>query len=103
MNIRLITLSALGLAFGALAYAFLRPQMIAPTPAASVTREVSYASLGGATDAGIYLADAYGFFKEAGFGVNARVMTSIPSQVAEAATNAVDVSGGLEHGFLRHR
>jgi NitT/TauT family transport system substrate-binding protein len=36
---------------------------------------------------------AYGFFKEAGFSVNARVMTSIPSQVAEAATNAVDVSG----------
>lgn len=93
MNVRLITLSALGLALGAFAYGLLRPQWSAAPAAASAIREISYASLGGTTDAGIYIADAYGFFKEAGFNVNSRVMTSIPSQVAEAATNAVEVSG----------
>ena len=59
----------------------------------SPVTKLKYSSLGGATDAGVFLADAYGFFKEYGLEVTPVVQTSIPSQVAEAATNAIEVSG----------
>ena len=63
----------------------------AQTPAALT--QIKYSSLGGATDAGVYLADAYGFFREYNIAVTTIVQSSIPSQVAEAATNVVEVSG----------
>ncbi len=54
---------------------------------------VQYSSLGGATDAGVYLADALGFFKEQGIAVTTNLMTTVPSQIAEMATGRLDVSG----------
>ena len=89
MNIRQIGVALLALALGAGGYALTRPSPPAPARIVNIT----YSSLGGATDAGVYLADAYGFFREAGFTITPHVMNSIPSQVAEAATNAVEVSG----------
>jgi NitT/TauT family transport system substrate-binding protein len=91
MNPRRIAMNCLALCLGVATYVLLRPTTPAPEPIKVM--DISYSSLGGATDAGVYLADAYGFFKEAGFVVTSRVMNSIPSQVAEAATNAVEVSG----------
>ena len=55
--------------------------------------QLKYSSLGGATDAGVFLADANGYFKEYNIAVTTIVQTSIPSQVAEAATGAIEVSG----------
>ncbi len=92
MNLRRIAMNCLALALGAGTYLLLRPAALPPPEPAKIMA-ISYSSLGGATDAGVYLADAYGFFREAGFTVTPRVMNSIPSQVAEAATNAVEVSG----------
>ena len=66
--------------------------LLASTPACAQT-SIKYSSLGGATDAGVYLADAYGYFREHGITVSQIVQSSIPSQVAEAATGAVEVSG----------
>ena len=65
----------------------------AQTQTAQPLTQLKYSSLGGATDAGVFLADAYGFFREYNIAVTPIVQSSIPSQVAEAATNAVEVSG----------
>lgn len=91
MNVRRIAMILLALALGSGLYAFLHPPARPPAPVAA--RNLVYSSLGGATDAGVYIADAYGYFREEGFTITPHVMNSIPSQVAEAATNAVEVSG----------
>ena len=54
---------------------------------------VRYSSLGGATDAGIYLADALGFFRQAGITITTERLVTAPSQIAEMATGRLDVSG----------
>ncbi len=74
----------------------LAAQLPAGLPASAQSpalNQLKYSSLGGATDAGVFLADAYGFFREYNIAVTTVVQNSIPSQVAEAATNAIEVSG----------
>ncbi len=80
---------AMCLASAAILAAGLRASAQTPAPPA----QIKYSSLGGATDAGVFLADAYGFFREYDMAVTPVVQSSIPSQVAEAATNAIEVSG----------
>ena len=83
-----MTRNRLALAF-ALAVAAVPVRAQTPAPPA----QIKYSSLGGATDAGVFLADAYGFFREYNMAVTPIVQNSIPSQVAEAATGAIEVSG----------
>jgi len=54
---------------------------------------VKISTLGGATDAGLYLADDYGFFKQAGISADMQRFGTTPEQVATIATGDIDVAG----------
>ncbi|HTK13207.1 MAG TPA: ABC transporter substrate-binding protein [Xanthobacteraceae bacterium] len=54
---------------------------------------VRFGSVGGITDAGVYLADEMGFFKEAGLTVESKRMASAPALVTALATDQLDVAG----------
>jgi len=54
---------------------------------------VSFGSVGGATDAGIYLADELGLFRKEGITLDIRRITSGPQLTAAIATNQLDVAG----------
>jgi NitT/TauT family transport system substrate-binding protein len=81
--------SLIAIASLSFAVASLQPSARAAEP----LTPVQYSSLGGATDAGIYLADALGFFREQGIAVTTNLMINAPSQIAEMATGRLDVSG----------
>jgi NitT/TauT family transport system substrate-binding protein len=65
---------------------------IAATAAAQPTT-VRFGSVGGATDAGVYIADELGFFKEAGLAIEMQRMSNAPALTAAIATNQLDVAG----------
>jgi NitT/TauT family transport system substrate-binding protein len=54
---------------------------------------VRFGSVGGATDAPLYLAEEFGFFADAGLKVERRRMTNAPTLMAAIATNQLDVAG----------
>lgn len=61
--------------------------------AARAEQTVRFASVGGLTDAGLYLAEELGFFKEEGIAVEMKRMANAPSLVAALATGQIDVAG----------
>lgn len=71
-------------------------------PAAAATRRraqaaepitVRYASVGGTTDAGVYIGEEYGLFKEAGIAFSYRRLENASALLAAAATDQLDVVG----------
>lgn len=56
-------------------------------------RPIRFASVGGITDAAVYLAEERGYFREAGIGVQMDQMASAPTITAAIATGQVDVAG----------
>ncbi len=54
---------------------------------------VRFGSVGGATDAGVYIADELGYFKDAGLTIDMQRMSNAPSLTAAIATNQLDVAG----------
>jgi NitT/TauT family transport system substrate-binding protein len=60
-----------------------------------------YASVGGATDAGIFIGQDYGFFKDAGFELKYQRLENAAALLAATATKQLDVSGiSLTPGLL---
>jgi len=57
------------------------------------TTTVRFGSVGGATDAGLYLAEELGFFKEAGLSVEMQRIPNAPGLTTAIATNQLDVAG----------
>jgi NitT/TauT family transport system substrate-binding protein len=55
--------------------------------------QVVFASVGGLTDAGLYLADDMGFFRDAGLKVQMKRIANAPAILTSVATNQVDVGG----------
>lgn len=55
--------------------------------------QVVFASVGGLTDAGLYLAEDMGFFREAGLKVQMKRIANAPAILTTVATNQVDVGG----------
>ncbi|MDB5405251.1 MAG: tauA [Rhodospirillales bacterium] len=64
-----------------------------PATAWGQEETVRFASVGGITDAPLYLADEFGFFKEAGLKVEMQRMTSAPNLMTAVATNQLDAAG----------
>lgn len=69
---------------------------------------IRFGSVGGLTDAGLYLADELGYFEEAGLEVNLTRMANAPTLITSIATNQLDVAGisitpgmftAIEQGF----
>ncbi|RYG88481.1 MAG: ABC transporter substrate-binding protein [Alphaproteobacteria bacterium] len=69
---------------------------------------VRFGSVGGLTDAGVYLADELGYFKEVGITVTLTRMANAPTLITSIATNQLDVAGisitpgmftAIEQGF----
>jgi NitT/TauT family transport system substrate-binding protein len=54
---------------------------------------VRVGSVGGATDAPIYLADELGYFRQAGIALELKRMNAAPALTAAIATNQLDVAG----------
>ncbi len=54
---------------------------------------VRFGSVGGLTDAGVYLAEDQGYFAKAGIGVRMLRMASAPSLLTSLATGQLDVAG----------
>jgi NitT/TauT family transport system substrate-binding protein len=65
---------------------------LAPAAAADPDT-VKFGSVGGITDAGLYIADDLGFFKEAGIKVEMQVVSTAPALAAAVATSQLDVGG----------
>ena len=63
-----------------------------PGPARAATT-VKFGSVGGLSDAGLYLADEYGFFAAAGIALDMQQLDSAPTLVQLIATNQIDVAG----------
>ena len=62
-------------------------------PARAEEAKMRFGSVGGITDAGLYLADDLGFFKDAGIAVEMRVISTAPALAAAVATNQLDAAG----------
>lgn len=60
---------------------------------AQSTTTLQFGSVGGLSDAGIYLAEEYGYFGAAGIAVNAQVIPSAPGLVTALAASQLDVGG----------
>ena len=54
---------------------------------------VVFASVGGLTDAGLYLAEELGFFRDAGMRVQMKRIANAPAILTSVATNQIDVGG----------
>jgi NitT/TauT family transport system substrate-binding protein len=67
--------------------------LAAPHVRAASTRKVIFASVGGMTDAGLYLAREMGFFAEVGLDVDMQRLSSAPDLMAATASSQVDVAG----------
>lgn len=63
------------------------------TARAADTIPIRYASVGGTTDAGLYIAEDYGFFKDAGIAFTYRRLESAAALLAAVATDQIDVAG----------
>jgi NitT/TauT family transport system substrate-binding protein len=68
-----------------------QPTARAQQSASPVT--VRFGSVGGATDAPLYLAEEFGYFTNVGLKVERRRMTNAPTLMAAIATNQIDVAG----------
>ncbi|MDB5651975.1 MAG: NMT1/THI5-like protein [Hyphomicrobiales bacterium] len=64
-----------------------------PLHQATAQSQVRFGSVGGLTDAGLYLADELGFFAEAGIVLEMKRMASAPTLLTSIATNQLDVAG----------
>jgi NitT/TauT family transport system substrate-binding protein len=62
-------------------------------PPANAQEVVKFASVGGMTDAGVYLAEELGFFKNANLKVEMQRIPNAPSLTTAIATNQIDVAG----------
>jgi NitT/TauT family transport system substrate-binding protein len=68
--------------------------LAASTPAAAQElKPVRFGSVGGITDAGIFLADYFGYFKEAGLAVSMKRQPGSPAIVAALASGQLEVGG----------
>ena len=67
--------------------------LAAPHVRAEATRKVSFASVGGVTDAPLSLGHVMGFFAEAGLDVQMQKLSSAPDLMAATASSQVDVAG----------
>lgn len=54
---------------------------------------VRFGSVGGLTDAGVYLADELGYFEEVGIEVEMKRMSNAPTLITSIATDQLDVAG----------
>src|SRR5271155_3674327 len=63
------------------------------TAIAAAPITVRYASVGGTTDAGLYIGEDYGLFKDAGIAFNYRRLESASALLAAAATDQLDIVG----------
>ena len=74
---------------------FFAAGVVATLAAAAAHAEtvVVFASVGGLTDAGLYLAEDKGFFREAGLKVQMKRIANAPAILASVATSQVDVGG----------
>jgi NitT/TauT family transport system substrate-binding protein len=62
---------------------------------------VRYASIGGATDAGVFIGQSYGFFKDAGFDLKYQRLENAAALLAATATGQLDIAGiSLTPGLL---
>src|SRR5665213_809229 len=61
--------------------------------AAQSLTPVRYASVGGTTDAGIYIAEDFGFFKDAGIALHYQRLDSAAALLGAIATGHIDVAG----------
>jgi len=57
------------------------------------TSTVRFGSVGGATDAGLYLAEEFGYFKQAGITLSMTRMPNAPTLLTALATGQLDVAG----------
>lgn len=62
-------------------------------PPANAQEVVKFASVGGMTDAGLYLAEELGFFKSANLKVEMQRIPNAPGLTTAVATNQIDVAG----------
>lgn len=62
-------------------------------PGSAAPATVRFASVGGATDAPLYLAEALGFFQEANLKVERQRMSSAPNLITALATGQIEVAG----------
>ena len=60
---------------------------------AQSTTTLQFASVGGITDAGIFLAEEYGYFSSAGIAVNRQIIPTAPGLITALAANQLDVAG----------
>jgi NitT/TauT family transport system substrate-binding protein len=67
--------------------------LIATRAAAADAIPVRYASVGGTTDAGLYIGQDYGFFKDAGIDFSYRRLENAAALLAAVATDELDVAG----------
>ena len=61
--------------------------------AAHAQTQVVFASVGGLTDAGLYIAEEKGYFRDAGLKVQMKRIANAPAILTSVATNQVDVGG----------
>ena len=66
---------------------------VVATASAQETTKIRFASVGGITDAPLYLAEDLGLFKRAGLSVELQRMASAPNLMTAVATNQLDVAG----------
>lgn len=62
-------------------------------PAIAAPATIRFASVGGATDAPLYLGEALGLFEKAGFKLDRQRMSSAPNLITALATGQVEVAG----------
>lgn len=55
--------------------------------------QIVFASVGGLTDAGLYLAEEMGYFREAGLTVQMKRIANAPTILTSVATSQIDVAG----------
>jgi NitT/TauT family transport system substrate-binding protein len=67
--------------------------VVAATQTGTAQTVVRFGSVGGLTDAGLYIAEEMGFFKEAGLTVQMKRMANAPTLVTALATDQLDVAG----------
>jgi NitT/TauT family transport system substrate-binding protein len=76
-----------------LAIAGLVTGVTAPSPAPAQPAEIRFASVGGITDAPLYLAEELGLFAKAGISVKRQRMNNAPTLLTAIATDQLDVAG----------
>lgn len=64
-----------------------------PARAQTATTTVTFASVGGMTDAAVYLGEEFGYFAAGNVAINKQIIPSAPSLVAALAASQVDVAG----------